>query len=98
MEKLELGSSKSQIKILGTLVSISGALVVSIYKGPAILVPPFQPAASEPSSPAVLTAATSNWIIGGLFLAVADLCLAIWNTAQVIMQANRNSTWLEFFF
>ncbi|MBA0653527.1 hypothetical protein Goklo_020692 [Gossypium klotzschianum] len=33
MEKLELKSSKSQIKVLGTLVSISGALVMTLYKG-----------------------------------------------------------------
>lgn len=87
MEKLDLRSSKSQVKIIGTLVSISGALIVTAYKGPPVVVPPSQSTQNaspspNPSSLLNLTAA-SNWIIGGLFLAVADICLAIWNTAQV---------------
>ncbi|KAE8124177.1 hypothetical protein FH972_019084 [Carpinus fangiana] len=82
MEKLELRSSRSQIKIMGTLVSISGALVVTLYKGPPI---PFSINSlnlpSQPS-PSTVLAAANNWIIGGLFLATASLCLATWNTAQ----------------
>lgn len=84
MEKLELRSSRSQIKIMGTLVSISGALVVTLYKGPPI---PFSRNSlnlpSQPS-PSTVLAAANNWITGGLFLATASLCLATWNTAQVI--------------
>jgi hypothetical protein len=84
MEKLDLRSSRSQIKIMGTLVSISGAMVVTLYKGPPIQFSrnslPLQP------SPSTLFAAANNWIIGGLFLATASLCLATWNTAQVIAE------------
>ncbi|XWS37380.1 hypothetical protein CRYUN_Cryun19dG0038000 [Craigia yunnanensis] len=81
MEKLELKSSKSQIKILGTLVSISGALVMTLYKGPPILSPPAQPH-SQPSPSSILTT-PNNWIIGGLFVATACLCLS----ANIIGQA-----------
>ena len=82
MEKLELKSSKSQIKILGTLVSISGALVMTLYKGPLILSPPAQPQ-SQPSPSAMLTT-PNNWIIGGLFVATAALCLSANIIGQVI--------------
>lgn len=84
MEKLDLRSSRSQIKIMGTLVSISGALVVTLYKGPPI---PFS-GNSHPSepSPSTVLATANNWVIGSLFLATASLCLATWNTAQVIAE------------
>ncbi|KAK8709068.1 hypothetical protein V6N13_060099 [Hibiscus sabdariffa] len=75
MEKLELRSTKSQIKILGTLVSIAGALVITLYKGPTILSPPAQPH-SEPSPPTMLTTTSNNWIIGGLFIATACFSLS----------------------
>ncbi|XP_024031281.1 WAT1-related protein At3g28050 [Morus notabilis] len=86
MEKLDLRNSKSQIKIMGTLVSIAGALIVTIYKGPAIVDPQFQSTLNTSPSPKLsshmnLTAA-NNWIIGGIFLTCANLSFAIWSTAQ----------------
>ncbi|XVF09243.1 hypothetical protein REPUB_Repub07fG0075300 [Reevesia pubescens] len=81
MEKLELRSSRSQIKILGTLVSISGALIMTLYKGVPILSPPAQ-LHSQPSPSTMLTT-TNNWIIGGLFVATACLSLS----ANIIGQA-----------
>ncbi|XP_062027480.1 WAT1-related protein At3g28050-like [Rosa rugosa] len=82
MEKLDLRNSMSQIKIMGTLVSISGALIVTLYKGAPLLGTPVQ--SIPDSSPSNTSSSTSmnNWIIGGLFLATASSCLAIWNTAQ----------------
>ncbi|MBA0713555.1 hypothetical protein Golax_012582, partial [Gossypium laxum] len=73
MEKLELKSSKSQIKVLGTLVSISGALVMTLYKGPPILSPPIQPHLHL--SPSTMLTTSKNWLIGGLFIATASLSL-----------------------
>lgn len=66
MEKLNLRSFASQAKIVGTILSISGALVATIYNGPRIL---FAPATSG--------AATLDWLIGGLFLAGQNLLLSI---------------------
>ncbi|KAL6182398.1 hypothetical protein ACLB2K_043820 [Fragaria x ananassa] len=82
MEKLDLRNTRSQIKIIGTLVSISGALVVTLYKGAPLLSTPVQ--STPDSSPSNTSSSTSmnNWVIGGLFLATASSCLAIWNTAQ----------------
>ncbi|KAE8717359.1 hypothetical protein F3Y22_tig00110050pilonHSYRG00085 [Hibiscus syriacus] len=82
MEKLELRSSKSRIKILGTLVSISGALIITLYKGPPILSQPVQPH-SEQSPSTMLITTSNNWVIGGLFMATAGFSLS----ASIIGQA-----------
>lgn len=82
MEKLELKSPRSQIKVLGTLVSISGALIMTLYKGRPILSPPIQPQL-HPSSSTMLTA-SNNWLIGGLFIVTASLSLSANIVGQVI--------------
>ncbi|RZB56026.1 WAT1-related protein, partial [Glycine soja] len=69
MEKLNIGSSISQIKVMGTVLSIAGALLVTLYKGSPIISFRTQPSPSQPL-PSLL-AATSNWVIGGLFFATA---------------------------
>ncbi|KAK9995853.1 hypothetical protein SO802_020539 [Lithocarpus litseifolius] len=84
-EKVDLRSSRSQIKILGTLVSISGALIIIFYKGPRIGTTPIQPSNNSHRSqpfPSTMLATTNNWIIGGFFLATASLSLSVWTTAQ----------------
>ncbi|XP_062116342.1 WAT1-related protein At4g15540-like isoform X1 [Humulus lupulus] len=87
MEKLDLRCSKGQIKVMGTLVSISGALVIIIYKGPAILALLSHSGQNtsyplNPSSAPKILRATSNWIEGSLFLVVASLSFSIWNIGQ----------------
>ncbi|XP_004508845.1 WAT1-related protein At5g40240-like isoform X2 [Cicer arietinum] len=80
MEKLDVGSSISQIKIVGTVLSISGALLVTLYKGAPIGSFQTEPSTSQPLLS--LLAETSNWVIGGLFLATSSLSFAVWNIAQ----------------
>ncbi|GFS32637.1 nodulin MtN21 /EamA-like transporter family protein [Actinidia rufa] len=86
MENLDMRSSRSRIKIIGTLVSISGALIVTLYKGSPIGFLPI-PSPSSPSEDSLtsqpsLLAMESNWVLGGFFLAIACLSAAIWNTSQ----------------
>ncbi|CAA7055309.1 unnamed protein product [Microthlaspi erraticum] len=71
MEQVILRSSATQAKIIGTIVSISGALVIVLYKGPKLLV-----ASSFTSS------FESSWIFGGLFLATQYLLLSVWYILQ----------------
>lgn len=69
MEKLVLRSYNTQAKIIGTIVSISGAFVVVLYKGP----------------PVVLTTSPSsqlNWVFGGLLLAADYLLISVWYILQ----------------
>ncbi|CAH2080013.1 unnamed protein product [Thlaspi arvense] len=80
MEKVVLRSSTSQAKIIGTIVSISGALVVVLYKGPKVL--------SLTSSSHIislhqnLTSPESSWIIGGLLLASQYFLISVWYIIQ----------------
>ncbi|OVA16285.1 Drug/metabolite transporter [Macleaya cordata] len=90
MEIFDVRSTRSQIKIMGTLISISGALIVTLYKGPSIgmnLSSPLvtsremlPPTLSLPSNHNSLT--SNNWILGGLFLATASLSSSIWQIFQ----------------
>ncbi|GMY13412.1 WAT1-related protein At5g40230-like isoform X1 [Fagus crenata] len=74
MEILALRSSITQAKIMGTIASISGAMVVVFYKGPTII-----SASPESPSPSLLPLDSSqtNWIIGGLLLAAEYLLFSI---------------------
>uniref|UniRef100_A0A2P2K9Z5 WAT1-related protein n=2 Tax=Rhizophora mucronata TaxID=61149 RepID=A0A2P2K9Z5_RHIMU len=72
MEKLDLKSSKSQIKILSTVVSVLGALIIILYKGP-----PLGPTRAHPvPAPSSMLTAKTSWVIGGLFLVTASLSLS----------------------
>ncbi|CAA7021075.1 unnamed protein product [Microthlaspi erraticum] len=83
MEQIVLRSSSTQAKIIGTLVSISGALVVVLYKGPKVLA-----AASLTSSSSTiplyqhLTSFDASWIIGGLLLAIQYFLISVWFILQ----------------
>ncbi|XP_037494390.1 WAT1-related protein At5g40240 isoform X2 [Jatropha curcas] len=96
MEKLDLRSSKSQIKIMSTLVSISGALTIILYKGSPIGAKTLPP--HPELHPSTFSAATNSWIIGGLFIATAGLCIAICNTFQAAILKDYSSRMTLVFF
>ncbi|XP_057948962.1 WAT1-related protein At3g28050-like [Malania oleifera] len=78
MEKLEWRSSSSLAKFIGTLASVSGAFIVTLYKGPPIL-----RTSLHLNLPLQLYSQQSNWVIGGLLL-TADCVMA---SAFLIVQA-----------
>lgn len=84
MEQVRLRSFATQAKIIGAILSISGALVVVLYKGPTVLA-----AASYTPSSHInflhqqLTSLESSWIIGGLLLASQYFLLSVWYILQV---------------
>lgn len=67
MESIDFRSYTSQAKIIGTIVSISGAIIATVYSGPSVL--------SNPIS--------INWIVGGILLASQYFLLAFALVAQV---------------
>ncbi|CAN6876271.1 unnamed protein product [Brassica oleracea var. botrytis] len=78
MEKVSIKKNSSFAKVVGTLVSIVGALVVTLYHGPIIF------AASQPSvylpqplSPPPSPPSNSNWVTGGCLLALEYTLIAI---------------------
>lgn len=82
MEKLELRSSSSQAKIVGTILSIAGAFVVVLYNGPAVI----RSRLHEPPSASFSLHEVSvepNWIVGGIALATQYIIVSIWYTFQV---------------
>lgn len=74
MEKLKLSSSSTRAKLIGTIVSISGAFVVTFYKGPSINAPPSSPTSLN----LALGSSGSAWIIGSLFLTVEYILVPVW--------------------
>ncbi|XP_060968046.1 WAT1-related protein At4g15540-like isoform X2 [Cannabis sativa] len=84
MEKLDLKNRKGMMKVMGTVLSIAGALIITIYKGPAILPPLLHSGQNTYSTNSVsmILGATNNWIFGGLIIVVGSLCFSIWNIGQ----------------
>ncbi|KAL7100753.1 hypothetical protein ACP275_08G014500 [Erythranthe tilingii] len=77
MEKVALSSTSSRAKIIGTIVSISGAFVVTFYKGPSVNAPPISLHQSLQYS-----TSQSNWMIGSLFLSVEYFLVPVWYIIQ----------------
>ncbi|CAK9149159.1 unnamed protein product [Ilex paraguariensis] len=73
MEKLELKVPSSQAKLIGTIISITGAVIVTLYKGPSIL---FSQSASKLVYEPFLMPQW-NWIFGGILCAVGIFFLAL---------------------
>lgn len=81
MEKVALRSPSTMAKILGSLVSISGALIVVLYKGPIILSTSSPQPSPTTDSPMDSTSQT-NWVLGGSLLAIEFLLVPIWYIVQ----------------
>ncbi|XVF60368.1 hypothetical protein PTKIN_Ptkin08bG0039600 [Pterospermum kingtungense] len=79
IEKVALRRSSGRAKIIGTIASISGASVVVLYKGPKVFYSPHRTSSSSVllfHRP--LGSPQSDWMIGGLLLAVGYLCNSVW--------------------
>lgn len=90
MEKIDLRMQSSLAKSIGTIVSIGGALTVTLYKGPSIIF------TSSPNNvPNELHLSMhSNWVIGGILLATGSFLLAL----LFILQANIVKTFKSLAF
>ncbi|KAL6960639.1 hypothetical protein U1Q18_038403 [Sarracenia purpurea var. burkii] len=95
MEKVSLRSSSSQAKIIGTIVSISGAFIVTLYKGR-----PIGPTPSPSISlHQLLPSPHSNWVIGGVFLMAEYILVPMWYIAQAqIMKEYPAELTVVFFY
>ncbi|KAK4402820.1 WAT1-related protein [Sesamum angolense] len=77
MEGLNLRRTSDLSKSLGTLVSIAGASIVTLYKGPAIMNKTLTLGSSALFSPS-----QQNWVLGGVLLAIAAFLTAAWSIVQ----------------
>jgi hypothetical protein len=82
MEELDWKSPSSLAKSLGTIVSIAGAFIATLYKGAALLKGP----ANFSQQP--LFSQDSDWILGGLFLAADCVMSSSFTIVQVKLTSN----------
>lgn len=80
MEKVGIRSSSSQAKVLGTIVSISGAFVVTLYIGPPIIILSLP---QQIKTLQIKAAVDPNWAIGGLLLTAEYILVPLWYIVQV---------------
>ncbi|EPS59993.1 hypothetical protein M569_14810, partial [Genlisea aurea] len=87
MERVEFSRTGTKEKIIGAVVSITGAFVVTFYKGPRL------------GSSSLHQSSQSNWIIGSLFLTVEYLLVPVWYILQAhIMKEYPSELTLVFFY
>lgn len=84
MEKLDIRCWSSQAKSIGTIITVTGAFVVTLYKGPILL---SDKTSGHPIHLNLLLSMSkqSKWIFGGLFLALGYLFMATWSVLQVMI-------------
>ncbi|CAL1391914.1 unnamed protein product [Linum trigynum] len=83
MERVVIRSSSSQAKILGTIVAIAGAFVVTLYKGPPIFQSESPPPVQLNYQPSLLqspptTTTREHWVLGGMCLAMKYILDPLW--------------------
>ncbi|KAK7381378.1 hypothetical protein VNO78_34024 [Psophocarpus tetragonolobus] len=88
MEKIVVKSRKTQAKVMGSIVSVAGAFVLSLYKGPSII-----KAHSHLSSPlqqpiSFLKSEDANWLIASIMLTAECFIVSACYIVQVILLHN----------
>ncbi|RXH69796.1 hypothetical protein DVH24_007052 [Malus domestica] len=81
MERIDVRSFSSLAKTLGTIVSISGAFIVTLYKGPPIL-NTSSTVMTDMLSQKQLLSEQSNWVLGGVCVAANCMLAASWLIVQ----------------
>ncbi|XP_047963358.1 WAT1-related protein At3g28050-like isoform X2 [Salvia hispanica] len=81
LEKVDFRRLSTMAKSLGTVVSISGAFVVTFYNGPAILNTPL----TSGSLTHLSLSSTQNWVLGGFLLASGAFAVASWCILQAFI-------------
>lgn len=82
MEKVIVRNTSCQAKVLGTIVSITGAFVVTLYKGPPIIIV-HTPSLSLHQPINTLNLVDPSWAIGGLLLTAEYILVPLWYIVQV---------------
>ncbi|KAJ1376043.1 Tetratricopeptide-like helical domain superfamily [Sesbania bispinosa] len=88
MEQLDWNSSSSLAKSLGTVVSIDGAFILTLYKGHALLMG----LSPENSSQQSVSSQNSNWILGELFLVVNYVMVVAFQLGNCVIPVSHEYT------
>ncbi|XP_048433840.1 WAT1-related protein At3g28050 isoform X2 [Pyrus x bretschneideri] len=99
LESAALRKRSSQAKILGTIVSLAGAFVVTLYKGPSIVFANRSQSLSLHQPLLNSTPTNPNWIVGGLLLTAEYILVPLWYIVQAqIMKEYPNELTVIFFY
>ncbi|KAL6983635.1 hypothetical protein U1Q18_017015 [Sarracenia purpurea var. burkii] len=93
MEEVDYRSSSTLAKSIGTLVSIIGALIATLYKGPSILMTP-----SHSNMLHQLLTQQSNLVVGGLLLIIDCLASSAFIIAQALLLKKCGAELIIVFF
>ncbi|CAL9150597.1 unnamed protein product, partial [Musa hybrid cultivar] len=102
MEKVDLKKVIHQAKVVGTLATVAGAMLMALYKGPPVELVWSKHAHSLGSnSPAVTDSSSNNWVIGSGFhilATVASASLSLLREETLKQYSARLSlmTWIYF--
>ncbi|KAL9362675.1 hypothetical protein Peur_045460 [Populus x canadensis] len=96
MEKVNIRSLRSNAKIIGTVISVSGAMSMALLKGPKLLNAGIVATKSSSGS------SGETWLLGSLILFGNNCCWAIWTIMQVPISARcpdplLSTAWMCFF-
>ncbi|MBA0779541.1 hypothetical protein Gotri_003788 [Gossypium trilobum] len=80
MEQVHLDRKDGIVKVLGTIASVAGALVITLYKGPTVYTP--NSPSNKPHFSSLGDAEGKNWTIGCLCLVGHSLCWSSWIVLQ----------------
>lgn len=83
METLSFSNKGTRAKFLGTIVSITGAFIVTLYKGPKIIQNLSSSLSHSPS--ASLGGTQDNWAVGGLLCTSEYIFVPLWYIVQVLI-------------
>ncbi|XP_022138963.1 WAT1-related protein At5g07050 [Momordica charantia] len=75
MENLDMKKLRCQAKILGTLVTVAGAMLMTLYKGPLVQMA-WSKHSSNSSTNSDENSANKDWFKGSIFLIIATLAWA----------------------
>ncbi|KAM5581581.1 WAT1-related protein [Rosa sericea] len=94
LENVALKTRSTQAKIVGTIVSLAGAFVVTLYKGPRISLTGRTQSLLLNSTPS-----NSNWVIGGLLITAEYILVTLWYIVLAqIMKEYPNELTVIFFY
>ncbi|KAL9321684.1 hypothetical protein ACSQ67_009737 [Phaseolus vulgaris] len=79
MEKMNMKKVRCQAKVIGTLMTVSGAMLMTLYKGPQVEIVWTKHALNHQSqinNNSSTTPSDKDWLIGSIFLIIATLAWA----------------------
>lgn len=85
LEKLGLRSIAGQAKLIGTIVCVGGAMLLSLYRGPVVIGQfGFHWKYAESRTDKDVNSTHTNFLLGPFILIISSITYALWLIIQVI--------------